>query len=114
MTDEEKEDWDGELGLCISGLYVFHRELEEGDLSGIDDVIRQMSYLRKEQINLEDDLLDQRTDKALEQIARLLNDCEKEKRRVEEEEKRHNLACRALALRSKESGQILEQLRSKV
>jgi hypothetical protein len=110
MSEDEIAAWRDEMAVMVTDLSIFGNELGDGDLSGISDVVKQMSNLRNEQINLDDEMLDRDVDRGLEQVSHLLNDCESERRRWDDEERRHNLACRALASRAKEMGQIFKKM----
>lgn len=89
MTSDEREDLKGELQILLTDLGFFADEVKEGKYGDMSTVVRQMSDVRREQMNLDDVMIDHELDLAFRDLARAFNDVETERRRFEDEERRH-------------------------
>ena len=114
MSEDEREDFRDELESMISTLEVFVNEIGEGDFSGVEDVEKQVGYLRGEQVNLEDERLDRDVGAELSEVARMLNEAETERRAWEEARRRHAVRCGDMARRVRELAKKFKGLEGRV
>jgi hypothetical protein len=102
MSLDEVADWKDAITIFVTDLKMFGENILEGDFSDLNDLVRQMSDVRKEQINLDDEVLDRDVDNGLELVVRMLNEVESERRRWEDEERKHGDRCRDFSRKAKE------------
>ena len=102
MSSDEVADWKDAITIFVTDLKMFGDNIADGDFSDLNDLVRQMSDVRKEQINLDDEVLDRDVDNGLELVVRMLNEVESERRRWEDEERKHRDRCRDFSRKAKE------------
>lgn len=102
MTLVEIEDWQDTLARVVSRLEDLASEMGEGDLSDLGDVEKQVRELEREQLNLDDPVLDREADILREEVARVLNEAEGARRRREDEDRAHRWRCEDMSRRVKE------------
>lgn len=102
MSEDEVVDWKDAITIFVTDLKMFGDNIADGDFSDLNDLVRQMSDVRKEQINLDDEILDRDVDNGLELVVRMLNEVETERRRWEDEERKHRDRCRDFSRKAKE------------
>lgn len=102
MSEDEVADWKDAITIFVTDLKMFGDNIADGDFSDLNDLVRKMSDVRKEQINLDDEILDRDVDNGLELVVRMLNEVETERRRWEDEERKHRDRCRDFSRKAKE------------
>jgi hypothetical protein len=97
MLGMNGEDQAG-VSEAIKMIRVDLEELVEGmneqDLSGRIIIQKHVTWLRREQMKMDDPIMSRELDRLLEEVAKMLNDVEGEYRRREDENWRHQERCK--------------------
>jgi hypothetical protein len=114
MSEEERAEWRDAISIFVSNLLIFSSSMSEQNFSDLNDLVRSVSDVRKEQINLEDEILDREVDRMLEEVVRMLNTVETERRRWEDEERKHRDRCMGFSREAKEMSTRFKLLEKRV
>ena len=101
MSPDEKEDWNNTVVLMAARLDDMAMELDDADLSDIGAVEKWSKHVREEKINLDNMATSHKADLLLEEMGKILNDAESERRRFEDEMLRNKKRCREIGMKAK-------------
>ena len=96
MSQVELEDWNDALEDMGWQLDTFGDDLDDGDLTGINNVGKAIKRVEREEINVNDPTTRRSVDNLLSEVSRLLNSAESEKRRMEDMVQDHKAKCQAI------------------
>lgn len=110
MAEDDREDFGAAVELMKTRLEDFGEEIGESDFSRIGEMEKQMKWVKREALNLEDEVVRRELDNGMMEVSKFLNDVENARRRWEDIEIGHKDMCRHMGHRAQGLAKLFERI----